>query len=182
MNEEEKILPYDVCLALKNLDYNEYCEYMYETLCLHDGEELGTDEEFELKCEGKPYTIEYIPGGRLNKYCVKNDFDWLSVENCGAPYVEDIIRWLEKEHNILVVTMPRLVTEHMAETDYEFGITFEGHWMVNVYYVGRTLASNDKVKLVYDINPNNNYTSYDSHIKAEIDGIRQALEFISKQS
>lgn len=192
MKEEEKILPYDLCMRLKELGYNEYAEWLYETSRMHNGEELGSDEEFELRAEGKGDEIELVPGGCLNKFWVKNDYDWLSKENCAAPYVDDIIDWLEREHNVLVVVRPTFQNGFRAGKDVEnneYGVIFNNKWFSEVYLVGNVLgkvpdgSGREHIfvdSLVEQMDLDYYYETFDSRIGAKIYGIKHALEHYVK--
>ena len=109
MNEKNNVLPYETSMKLKKLGYNEFCECMYETARRHFGADLGFDEEYELKAEGHGDEIEYIPGGWLNMYHNRNDCEWLYKDNCSAPYIEDVVNWLEEKHGISVYVKPDTV-------------------------------------------------------------------------
>ena len=110
---EEKILPYDLSMRLKKLGYNEGCQLLYTTAHLHNGEDLGSDEEFELRAEGHGDEIEYIPGGWIEEHYNRNDFDYLSEETCSAPLIHDVIDWFEENYNYVINPEPLLGFENI---------------------------------------------------------------------
>lgn len=52
-NTEDKLLPYSLSMKLKEIGYDEPCDASYVTAIRHKGEDLGCDEEYELRAEGK---------------------------------------------------------------------------------------------------------------------------------
>lgn len=106
-----KICSYNTSMQLKRLGFNEPCEYLYTTAIRHNGEDLGSDEQFELEAEGHGDEIEYIPGGWLEEHYNRNDFDYLSDETCSAPFLHDVVDWFEKEHNLIINPEPFVSVE-----------------------------------------------------------------------
>ena len=114
MEEEMKTLKlcsYDVSMKLKRLGFNEPCDYLYTTAIRHNGEDLGSDEEYELRAEGHGDEIEYVPGGWLEEHYNRNDFDYLSDETCSAPWLHDVVDWFETEHNLIINPEPFVSVE-----------------------------------------------------------------------
>lgn len=107
---EVEICDYELSLKLKKVGYNEWCRQYWCTSVRHNGEELGCDEEYELKAEGKGDEIEYIPGGKVQSHWNKNvddDGGTYNEDTCSAPLINDVIDWLEEKKGIFVV--PELV-------------------------------------------------------------------------
>lgn len=125
---EVEICDYELSLKLKKAGYNEWCRQYWCTSVRHNGEELGCDEEYELKAEGKGDEIEYIPGGKVQSHWNKNvddDGGTYNEDTCSAPLINDVIDWLEAEKGIFVV--PELVYGDDCP-----GI-FPYKWRANIY-------------------------------------------------
>lgn len=104
MNKEDRVCDYTVSLKLKEAGYDDGCECFWTTDIRHNGEYLGSDEEFELECEGREDEIEYIPGGRLEHHWNYNDDFSDNDESCSAPDIYDAIEWLRAYRGIIVET------------------------------------------------------------------------------
>ena len=102
MNKEDRICNYTISLKLKEAGYDDGCECFWTTDIRHNGEYLGSDEEFELRCEGREDEIEYIPGGRLEHHWNYNDDFSDDDESCSAPDVYDAIEWLRLNRGVIV--------------------------------------------------------------------------------
>lgn len=162
MKEEDKILPYDLSSRLKDLDYNEYSDWMYETSRLHNGEELGSDEEFELRCEGKPYTIEYVPGGLLTHNTIRNDYDWLAPEACSAPFIHDVVDWFE-EKGIVIVANPSVGLDDNLAPMFT--------WNAIIYFIGDRYTTPK---------PDFHMETFTNRYEALKYGIREALDILEE--
>lgn len=102
MNKEKRVCNYPVSMKLKEEGYEDGCEFFWGIDIRHNGEYLGSDEEFELRCEGREDEIEYIHGGRLEHHWNYNcDFSD-DNESCSAPDVYDVIDWLRLNRGIIV--------------------------------------------------------------------------------
>ena len=97
------ICDYKLSLKLKKAGYKEWCRQGWGLDIRHNGQHLGSDEEYELKAEGKGDEIEYIPGGAIFEGWCNNSAEWWDEDTCSAPLINDVIDWLETEKGILVV-------------------------------------------------------------------------------
>ena len=91
----------ETCLALKELGFNEYVDACYGTDFRHNGESIGSDEEFELKCEGRGDEIVSVPYGAFFLMPCRNSDKYIGV---AAPTVNEAIDWLRDAHNVVVTT------------------------------------------------------------------------------
>lgn len=163
--EEEKTLKlclYPISMQLKKLGFNEPCDYLYTTAIRHNGEDLDSDEEYELKAEGHDDEIEYVPGGWLEEHYNRNDFGYLSDETCSAPWLHDVVDWFEKEHGLIINVTPVFGIEFGEEGEMQNA--FMG-WHSMVYY-----ANGQKPSYIMDLRKN--------RYEAIADGVEEALELI----
>ena len=109
--EKFKLCSYGISMSLRKLGFNEPCQHLYTTAIRHNGEDLDSDEQFELEAEGHGDEIEYISGGRLEEHYNRNDFGWLNDEACSAPFLHDVVDWFEKEHNLIINPEPFVSAE-----------------------------------------------------------------------
>lgn len=104
MTEEIEILEFETCKLLKEIGFNDLCEYLHTTAVRHDGKDLSYDEEMELRSEGFDSEIEYIEGGKLLKFCNHNYSTPMSdTGSVSAPDIYEAMRWLRKKHNINIM-------------------------------------------------------------------------------
>lgn len=104
MTEEIEILDFETCKLLKEVGFNDLCEYLHTTAVRHDGKDLSYDEEMELRDEGFDNEIEYIKGGKLLKFCNHNYSTPMSdTGSVSAPDIYEAMRWLRKKHNINIM-------------------------------------------------------------------------------
>lgn len=193
IGQHKKILPYNLSMRLKKLGYNEGCHLLYTTAHRYHGEDLGLDEEYELRSEGKGDEIEYFPGEWIVDMWNKNDLDYISDDDCSAPIINDVIDWLESEHRVLVVVRPEFENGWRKADEYDnearYGVVFANKWTVNVYHVGNvigTVGSNGGEQPVCDCLISSvemifYHKSFDSRFKAATYGIELALNHYVKK-
>lgn len=92
-------------IKLKELGYNEWAVSLYCLGVFHKGQPLGSDEEFELKCEGLESEIEYVPFGDICYFNNKND-EFMGENSCSRPLAEEVIQWLLEKHNLYIAVLP----------------------------------------------------------------------------
>ena len=142
-NTEDKLLPYGLSMRLKNLGYDEPCDASYVTARRHKGEDLGCDEEYELRAEGRDDEIEYVPGEWIDWHWVKNSEGYVKKDEdiCAAPYIDDVIDWLESKHRVLVVVSPTFKNGYRLSKKYgnQYGVVFANQWIVDIYSVGNPI-------------------------------------------
>lgn len=109
-----KLCSYAISMLLKKLGFNEPCDYLYTTAIRHNGEDLGSDEQFELEAEGHGDEIEHVPGGWLEEHYNRNDFDYFSEETCSAPWLHDVVDWFE-DYNFIISAEPVFGLERVIE-------------------------------------------------------------------
>ena len=170
MEEEKKLklCSYAISMQLKKLGFIEPCDYLYTTAIRHNGEDLDCDEEYELKEEGHGDEIEYTPGGWLEKHYNRNGFQWMSDDNCSAPFLHDVVDWLEKEHGLIINATPSFGIEF----DEEYGIKSVNAlmgWHTIVYY-----ADGQKPLYIMDIRKN--------RYEAIANGVEEALELLKLEN
>lgn len=129
-NKTLKLCSYNVSMSLKRFGFNEPCDYLYTTAIRHNGEDLDSDEEYELKAEGHGDEIEYIPGGWMEEHYNRNDFDCLNDEACSAPWLHDVVDWFEKKHNLIINPEPFVSVEFNDDKE----ITNVMAWHCIVYH------------------------------------------------
>lgn len=143
-NAEDKLLPYGLSMRLKEIGYDEPCDASYVTAIRHKGEDLGCDEEYELRAEGKGDEIEYFPGEWIDWHWAKNSIDYIKENEdvCTAPYIDDVIDWLENKHRVLVVVSPTFENGYRLSEKYgnKYGVVFANRWIVDVYSVGNPIT------------------------------------------
>lgn len=162
--EEEKTLKlcsYGISMLLKKLGFKEPCDYLYTTAIRHNGEDLDSDEEYELKAEGHGDEIEYVPGGWLEEHYNRNDFDYFSDETCSAPWLHDVVDWFEKEHNLIINAEPFVSVEFDDNNEMIQVLA----WHCIVYH-----ADGSKPSYIMEIRKN--------RYAAIADGIEEALKLI----
>lgn len=157
-----KLCSYDVSMKLKRLGFNEPCDYLYTTAIRHNGEDLGSDEEYELRAEGHGDEIEYTPGGWLENHYNCNYFDYLSDDNCSAPFLHDVVDWFEKKHNLIINPEPFVSVEFNDDKE----ITNVMAWHCIVYH-----SDGSKPSYIMEARQN--------RYEAIADGIEEALKLIS---
>lgn len=163
MKEEDKILPYNLSMRLKKLGYNEGCQLLYTTAHLHNGEDLGSDEEFELRAEGHGDEIEYIPGGWIEEHYNKNDFDYLSEETCSAPFIHDVVDWFE-ERGIVIVANPSVGLDDNLAPIFT--------WNAVIYFIGDRYTTPK---------PDFHMETFTNRYEALKDGIKEALDILEER-
>ena len=166
MEEEKKLklCSYPISMQLKKLGFNEPCDYLYTTAIRHNGEDLDSDEQYELEAEGRKDEIEYVPGGWLDEHYNRNDFDYFSDETCSAPLLNDVVDWLEKEHGLIINATPSFGIEFDEEYEIKSVNALMG-WHTIVYY-----ADGQKPLYIMDIRKN--------RYEAIANGVEEALELL----
>ena len=97
---KERYCSSEVCKLLKQKGLKEWCSRCYGISVRHNGEEIGEDEEYELKAEGKGSEIEYADGGCLYNMNSNNT----EFENTYAcPTQSMACDWLEEQRIIIEV-------------------------------------------------------------------------------
>ena len=163
MEEEKKLklCSYAISMLLKKLGFNEPCNYLYTTAIRHNGEDLDSDEQYELEAEGHGDEIEYVHGGWLEEHYNRNDFDYFSDETCSAPLLHDVVDWFEKEHSLIINAEPFVSVE--VDDDNEMIKVLAWHCIV--YH-----ADCSKPSYIMEIREN--------RYAAIADGIEEALKLI----
>jgi len=90
---------------LKKLGFNMMCNGCWSMYPHHNGEPLGSDEEYELRAEGRDNEITFEPywQSRFNS----NNAMWGKDKNIWAcPSFEDVIGWLYHTFDIYVNATP----------------------------------------------------------------------------
>ena len=186
-----KLVDYKTAMRLKKLGFNEPCEYLYTTAIRHNGEDLGSDEQYELEAEGHADEIEYVPGGWLECHYNKNDLDYLNDDACSAPFVNVVIDWLEDKHRVLVAVSPSFQNGFQLSEKYgnKYGVVFSNRWVVDIYSVGNPITDvyRDGKKIdgffadtLIDWS-GDEYEGFNSRVEAEKYGIKYALDNYVKE-
>jgi hypothetical protein len=80
---------------LKKLGFNEWCDSAYCTAYMHNGEEIGEDEEWELKCEGRGKEIKHVRYGTVYSHWYRNDEN---LPGCAArPTLSEARKWIREK-------------------------------------------------------------------------------------
>jgi hypothetical protein len=104
INKENEFLDYETCKLLKEVGFDESCEYLYGTAVRYNGEDISFDDELDLKSEGRGSEIEYIEGGNISKVYNRNSFGIMMECKCvSAPDIYTVTRWLRKKKDVNVV-------------------------------------------------------------------------------
>ena len=96
MNHKEDYLSYKDCLKLKHLGYNWASDGLWYLSATYNGEQLGLDEEYELRSEGIT-EFDYKPRTWLHYH--KNE-DCNNENECSLVDYYNAAHWLETVKNV----------------------------------------------------------------------------------
>ena len=121
------IVKSETAKALKDIGFDVTCPNCYGMAVMHNGEYLGSDEEYELRAEGRGDEIEYVDGGMLySMWCNNREKEDRDVY--AAPDIEVVRKWFRDKHNLHITAMPY--------------ITVEGQlWLADVYVFSDVMYS-----------------------------------------
>lgn len=142
-------LIYETCMKLKKRGFDVWCDKFYAPYPHHNGEPLGSDEEYELRAEGRgnEITSKIImqTWTERNSMLVNND-------SCSCPEINTVVDWIFENWNTILTVKPYYT---------ENGLT----WFCEVYYV-----KDNSIQLMKTLLP------YNHKYKAYADGIRWVLD------
>ena len=98
MNHKEDYLSYKDCLKLKHLGYNWVSDGLWYLSATYNGEQLGLDEEYELRSEGIT-EFDYKPQTWLNYH--KNE-DCNNENECSFVDYYNAAYWLQTVKNVTI--------------------------------------------------------------------------------
>ena len=91
----EDYVSLETAKLLKEKGFRETCPYCYGLDVRHNGKYIDSDEEFELKSEGRENEIEYVDGGHFYHIWSNN-----SDDTYAAPTIQIAMKWLKDAHRI----------------------------------------------------------------------------------
>lgn len=111
-------LNYNKCMKLKKRGYNVFCDKLYGPYPHYNNEPLGSDEEYELRAEGKGNEIIYKV---IDQSCFNKNSE-LDEESCSCPEINDVIDWLLINWNVHITVKPYWNSEGL-------------NWFGDVHYI-----------------------------------------------
>jgi len=151
---KEDHVSFETAKLLKEKGFKEWCRCCYGVAVLHNGEDISFDEECDLKDEGRENEIEYVEGGRLYDYgCNNSDKD---AEVWAAPTLWDAMKWLRKNHNLIIVPNIRIDDQTSSIINC---------YIVGIWYVPK---NNGGAFCYTSPTPENGYPSYEEACESAI--------------
>lgn len=143
-------LNYNKCMKLKERGFDVYCNKFYGHYPHHNGEPLGSDEEYELRSEGKGNEITY----EIINQTLYNKNSELNKESCSCPEINTVIDWIFENLNIVLTVIPYWNEDELA-------------WLCKVNHIKDGYIELMKTLLPFD----NRYKAYAEGIKWTLDNI-----------
>lgn len=97
----EDYVSFETAKLLKEKGFRETCPYCYGLDVRHNGKHIDSDEEFELKSEGRENEIEYVDGGHFYHLWSNN-----SDNTYAASTLYVAMKWLRNVHKLHVEVVP----------------------------------------------------------------------------
>lgn len=151
---EKNYVSLETAKLLKEKGFKEWCSHCYGIAVLHNGKHISFDEECELKDEGRENEIEYVEGGMLYDSGYNNrDKD---EKAWAAPTLWDAMKWLRKEHNLIIV--PNIRVDDQTSSIINC-------YIVGIWYVPK---NNGGAFCYTSPTPYNGYPSYEEACESAI--------------
>lgn len=148
-NIEKYYLIYDTCMKLKERGFDVWCDKFYGPYPHYKGEAIGSDEEYELRSEGKGKSIR-------NKIIIQHWTHHNSMhynkKSCSCPDINMVVDWMLENWNTNLSVKPYYENDKI-------------YWLCDIHYI-----SEDKIQYMHTI------TSCEHKYKAYADAIRWVLD------
>ena len=95
-------------MKLKELGYNEPCDFLYEDGVTHNGKYLTFEEELDLKAERRAKEIKRIHGDCVTECYNTNNSDSMGKHCCSRPTLSQALRWLREVKEVHIEAFPSM--------------------------------------------------------------------------
>lgn len=107
---------YETCMRLRNHGFNVWCKKCYVKYPYYRGQPLGSDEEFELRAEGKAKAIRY----KMTLYDMNNsNTSFHNETDCSCPEINDVLDWFLINWNVHIIVKPYWLENHQISWFYD---------------------------------------------------------------
>lgn len=144
-------LVYETCMSLKKIGFNVWCNKFYGPYPHHNGEPLGSDEEYELRAEGRG---KEITSKIITQTWNHTNSMLVNKKSCSCPEINDVIDWIFENLNIVFTVIPYWNEDRLV-------------WLCKVNHIKDGYIELMKTLLPYD----NKYKAYAKGIKWTLDNI-----------
>lgn len=146
-------LVYDTCMKLKKRGFDVWCNKFYGPYPHHNGEPLGSDEEYELRAEGRGKEIT----SKIIEQTWTHRNSMLSNKKCcSCAEINDVVDWMLINWNVHITVHPYWIENHKLA------------WFCDVHYI-----RDNYVQLITTINKcEHKYKAYAEGIKYVLDNYK----------